>query len=214
MKARRMQAYMLAILGLSLFGLLAVSAFEILPITSGNNDFIITQQANFQLARAEFLVKDVYILAYRGDTARAQAVSELQIQLPAFERVQAGLANGDPTLGLPNNPSAGVKQALLSANADYLALDAAIKAILASPEKAPDLVQVTIVAQHERPYLAAMYPVTTLLQQEAQTRSIQFLVIKMALIGLVFVLIIVKYTAFTQKVIAEMIEEEEIANEI
>lgn len=208
MKATVLRVYMLTALGLSLFLLLALSLFEALPIMSGNNDLIICQQANYQLARVEFIIKDVYSLEYRGDAVRAQAVGELQIVEPQFVHVQNGLLNGDPALGLPPNPSASVKESLASAQSDFLAIDTALKVILKSPDKPPDPLQVSIIAIHERPYLTAMVPVATSLQQEAQTHVYQLMFLKMGLIALVFLIILLKFTLFTNRVIAEKIKEE------
>lgn len=209
MKAKTQRLAMLIALGLCIFLLIALAVSEAIPITNGNNDSVIQQQASFQLARDEFLVKDIFALAYRPATARAQAVSEIQIQLPIFQKTQTGLMNGDPSLSLPANPSNGVKAALLDAHPDYLAMVAAIQIILAHPDATPDPIQVSIVAGHERPYTAAMYTVVTLLQQEAQTRVIQLLVLKMTLIGLVIILVLLKYLLFTQKVIKQMIDGEQ-----
>jgi len=208
MKAKTLRTAMLVTLGSSIFLLIALAVCEAIPLTNGNNDLVVSQQATLQLARVEFLVKNVYALAYRPATARAQAIGELQIQLPAFEKAQAGLMYGDPSLGLPDNPSSGVKTALLSANSDYLAIDAAVKVILAHPDSAPDPTQVNIVAMHERPYISEMYPVVVLLEQEAQTRAIQLLVLKMALIALVLIAILLKYLLFTQPVVKQRIMQE------
>lgn len=211
MKAKVQQAWMITVVILSIFLLIVVGILEAIPVTNSNNDLVVLQQANFQLARAEFMIKDVFALAYRPATSHAQAISELQIQLPVFQRTQEGLANGDPSLGLPNNPSSGVKAALLDAQPDYLAITTAVSKILAHPDSAPDQAQVDIVAQHERPYISAMYPVVVLLQQEAQARIVLLLVLKMTLLGVVVVLVLLKYLLFTQRVIRKMIEEEAAA---
>jgi len=208
MKAKALRVAMLSTLGLSIFLLIALAMCEAIPVTNGNNDLVVLSQANLQLARTEFIVKNVYALAYRPATGRALAVGELQIQLPAFQKVQAGLMNGDDSLGLPSNPSNGVKIALLSAQSDYLALATAVKIILSHPDSVPDLAQVNIVAGRERPYISEMYPVVVLLQQEAQTRIIQLLVLKMTLIALVVILVLLKYLLFTKPVIKKMIDEE------
>jgi hypothetical protein len=212
MNARSLHIAMLVTLGLSIFLLIALSVCEVIPLTNGNNDSIIQEQVDFQLARAEFLTKDVFALAYRPISGRAQATGELQIQLPAFQHTQAGLMNGDPTLGLPNNPSSGVKAALMDAQPDYLQIVTAIQIILGRPDSNPDPIQVNIVAGRERPYIASMYTVVTLLQQEAQTRVIQLLVLKMTLLGLVVILVLLKYLLFTQRVIKKMIDDEAIGD--
>ncbi len=208
MKAKTLRVAMLTTLGMSIFLLIALGVSEAIPITSGNNDSVIQQQATIQLARDEFLVKDIFALAYRPVTVRPQAVSEIQIQLPAFQKTQAGLMNGDAALGLPGNPSSGVKAGLLDAQPDYLAMTTAMQIILAHSDNTPDPIQVNIIAQHERPYTAAMYTVVILLQQEAQARAIQLLILKMTLIGLVIILVLLKYLLFTLPVIKQKIEEE------
>lgn len=116
--------------------------------------------------------------------------------------------NGDAALGLPGNPSSGVKAGLLDAQPDYLAMTTAMQIILAHSDNTPDPIQVNIIAQHERPYTAAMYTVVILLQQEAQARAIQLLILKMTLIGLVIILVLLKYLLFTLPVIKQKIEEE------
>ncbi len=209
MHAAVLRMAMLVTLALSIVFLLALAFFEVLPVTNGNNDLVISQQSNFQLARMELLMKDVYALAYRGPATQARAVGDLQTQIPAFEQAQKGLMNGDALLGLPPNPSPGVKQALLAAQTDFDSMVAAMKLLRDNADKPADLVQVSIIEQHERPYLAAMYPITILFQQEAQQRTIQLLIIKITLIVLTIFLIILKYLLFTQKAIKKIIEEEE-----
>jgi hypothetical protein len=200
---------MLITLSLSLFLLVILAAFEVLPITNGNNDLTVIQQVNLQLARHEYLVKDVYLLTRRDDTTQAQAISELQIQEPQFERTQQALMDGDAALGLPP-ASPAVKSALIQAQGDYLAIVTAIKTILKTPGKSPDPIQVEIVSQHDRRYIAAMYPAVALMQQDAQTRLIQLLVLKMSLIGVVVLLVMLKYLLFTQRVVRKMIEDEDL----
>lgn len=212
MKAKTQRIAMLIALGLTIFLLIALAVCEILPATNGNNDRVIQQQADFQLARDEFLVKNVYALEYRP-VQHVQAVGELQIQLPAFEKAQTGLLNGDVSLGLPR-PSNGVKTALLDAQSDYLAIDAAVRTILLHPDATPDPIQTNIVAMHERPYTAAMYTVITLLAQEEQARSTQLLILEITLIALALIVILLKYLLFTQPVIKQRIAEEAAVNSL
>jgi hypothetical protein len=214
MKAKALRVAMLVTLGLSIFLLVALAVCEVLPVTNGNNDAAIQRQTDEQLTRTELMVKDVFALAYRPATGRAQSVSELQIQLPAFQRVQNGLMNGDASLGLPVNPSNGVKLALLDAQPDYLQLVAAVQAILTHPDSNPDLTEVNIVAGRERPYISSMYTVVTLLQQEAQTRVTQLQILKMTLIALVVIFVLLKYLLFTHRVIKKMIDEENATNNL
>jgi hypothetical protein len=200
---------MLSTLALTLFLLLALIGFEILPITNGNDDLVVMQQANFQLARNEFIAKDALVLAYRPATYHSQAISELQVQLPVFQQVQMGLLHGDSLLGLPA-ASDGAHNALLAAQPDYLAIVAALKALVSHPDGAPDPIYVDGIMQHEGLYVAAMYQVVTLLQQDAEARKMQFFVIKMTLAGLMALAVILKYTQLTRKVVEKMVREENI----
>lgn len=211
MKTTVVRTYMLVLLILCLFLLLALSTFEVLPFTQHPDEQV--KQTYLQLARHEFLVKTVYALAYRSGTSRAQSISDLQIQLPQYEQVQTGLMKGDAALNLPGNPSDAVRSQLTAASSDYLAVDTAIRTMLAHPDSNPDPLQVSIVAQHDRAYLSTMYGVMVLLEQEAQARLFRLLVIRMSLIAVVFVLVVVKYTVLTQKVVKTLLDEEKKSHE-
>lgn len=198
---------LLVMLCLALFLLLATIAVEFLPLTSGNNDQMVLSQAELQITRHEYLVKDAYIMAYRGDALRIQAIGEVQVLLPSYEQVQEGLMKGNASLGLPP-PSDTVKAELQAARSDYLAVDTALRIILLHPDKPPDPVQVSIIAQHDRPYLTTMYTVVTLLQQEASARALRFLGLKVSFLGATMLVICLKYVLFTQRVVQKLIEEE------
>ena len=206
MKAKIIQLYMLLLLGLCLFLLCALGLFETLPLTQSPNEQV--KQTYLQLARHEFLVATVYKLVYRGESVRAQAISDLQIQLPQYEQVQVGLLKGNPALGLVGSPPDAVRGQLSAAQGDYLAIDTAIKTMLAHPDSNPDPLQVTIVSQHDRAYLSTMYGVMVLEEQDMQEHQAQLIIIRLSLIVLVAILIIVKYTVFTQKVVKRLVEEE------
>lgn len=210
MRARTLRMYMIGALVLTIFLLLSLAAFDILPLVSGNDDLVIMQQANFQLARDEFISKDVMILAYRPATYHSQAVSELQTVLPQFQSVQVGLLKGNVALDLPGNPPDSVQVALLASQSDYLAIVTAVNHLLATPDAAkPDIVQVEIVLQHERLYINEMYQVISLLQADAEARKVQLVIIKLAIIGCAGVTILLKYTLFTRHALQEMEEVKE-----
>jgi hypothetical protein len=202
---------------LALFLLLALSILNILPLLSGSDEIVAMQQANYQLARDEFISKDVLVLAYRPMTYHSQAVSELQTVLPAFQQVQVGLLKGDVSLGLPNNPPDNVRAALLASQSDYLAIITAVNHLLAHPDASnPDPIQIEIVLQHEHLYIGEMYQVVTLLQQNAEARKVQLIFIKLTLLGGAGVVVVLKYSLFTQvalKRIQSLEEEQEKSKE-
>lgn len=208
MQAKTLQTYMIGAQALTLFLLVALIVFEIFPTTTGNDDFIVMQQANFQLARNEFIAKDVLILEYKPAN-RSQAIGELQTVMPSFQQVQKGLLNGDITLGLPANPPDNVQAALALTQSDYLAIVTAVNHLISQPDSNPDPVQVNIVLQHERFYVTEMYQVISLLQQDAEARRDQLIIIKVAIIGGAGLMVVLKYTLFTRRVLKRMVVAEQ-----
>lgn len=208
MKAKIARIYMITMLGLVLFLLITLTGFDIFPITSGNNTVIVNQQADIQLARAEFITKDILTIAYRPNN-KAQAVGELQAILPQFQKIQNGLLKGDTSLGFPNNPPDNVQSALLSTQGDYSAFYIAANTILTHVDHTPDPTQVNIVFQRERPYIQSMAIVISLLQNNAQNRDVQLLIIKMIICGLIGTISILKYTLFTRDAVRTLIIAEE-----
>lgn len=138
--------------------LLGLALLEILPVLPNNVPTVISiiHKVNLQGALAERIDKDALILAYRPETEHAQAISELQVTLPAFEKIQAGLQGGDTSLNLPMRRPQDVQLLLLQSQSDYIALDAAAKTILAHTDSPVDPDQIAIIQQHERPYFVAM----------------------------------------------------------
>lgn len=207
MRVKTLRIYMVMALLMTLFLLISLVIFEILPLLSGYDDLIVMQQANFQLARDEFIAKDVMILAYRPAAYHYQAVNELQTILPQFQRVQVGLLQGDASLGLPGKPPDSVRAALLVSQSDYLAIATAVQHLLMHPDSEnPDMIQVEIILQHERLYTSNMYQVITLLQQDAEARKVQLIGIKLTVIGGAGVIVILKYTLFTRRALQRMAE--------
>ncbi len=214
MRAKVLRLYVLAALGLTLFLLIALAGFEILPFTRGNDDLMVIQQSNFQIARDQLIAKDALLLADPKYDNHAQAIGELQIIVPQFQQIQVGLLNGDPVIGLPSNPPDNERIALSAAQNDYLAIVAASKAILAHPD-APtaDPVQVSIIRLHERPYLDKMVQVVALIQANAEARRLQLFLIEMGLKVGVGILVIVKYLAFTRGAVDRIVADEAARNE-
>lgn len=210
MRVKTLRIYMVAALLLTIFFLLSLVVLEILPLLSGQDDLIVMQQANFQLARDEFMAKDVLSLAYRPASFHSQAINELQTILPQFQRVQVGLLHGDVSLGLPGDPPDSVRAALLVSQTDYIAIVTAVNHLLADPDASnPDMIQVEIVLQHERLYTSEMYQVITLLQQDAEARKVQLIFIKLTIIGGTGTIVILKYTLFTRRALERMTETEQ-----
>lgn len=214
MKTKNLRTYMMMALILILCMLLSLFVLDILPLFSSYDDLVIMQQANFQLARDEFISKDVMVLTYRPISYHSQAVNELQTVLPLFQQVQVGLLKGDSLLNLPGNPPVSVRVALLASQSDYLAITTAVQHLLAHSDSThPDAIQVEIVLQHERTYIQEMYQVIALLQQDAEARKTQLIFIKLTIIGGTGVVVVLKYTLFTRFALSGMEKAEDRGRE-
>lgn len=175
-----------AILTLSKLLLLCILAcFLIIPLMSGNDDLVSVNQTNLQVARIEYFAQAVQTLAYRPLTFHSEAVSGMEVNLPILQQTQNGLMKGDTALGLPNNPPDDVHQLLINMQPDYNAMVAALKAILANPDKPPDPIQVEIVMMHTQPYAIGLYQVVQAMTKHAEQRKILFFVIDIVLVVLV-----------------------------
>jgi hypothetical protein len=187
--------------------LLMLIGFDLLPIISGNDELVIEQQAWLQVARDEYLAKDVLILAYRPTTYHSQVISDLQVILPQMEQAQAGFLKGDASLGLPP-ASDDIKRALSRMDNDYLPLVAALKAILEHPDGPVDPTQVNIILLHDYPYSIAMAQLALLLQQQAEATTQHLLIIKIVIKTLLILVIAGHYLLVGRKILAKMVREE------
>lgn len=206
MSVKTLSIYMVGALILAIFLLSCLAIFDCLPLLPGNNDLVVVQQANYQLARDEFIAKDVLTLAYRPATYHSQAIGELQTILPQFEQVQVGLLSGNAALGLPGNPPDNVRLALLATQSDYTAITTATSHLLAHPDSAsPDPIQVEIILQHERLYIGEMYQVITLLQQNAEASTAQLVLLEVVVIGATGLVVLLKYLLLTRYALKRML---------
>lgn len=175
-----------AILTVSKLILICILAcFLIIPLTAGNDDLAIINQANLQVARVEYFAQAVQTLAYRPLTFHSEAVSGMEVNLPVLQQTQNGLMKGDSSLGLPSNPPDDVRMLLTNMQPDYSATVTALKAILTNPDKPPDPLQVDIVMRHTQPYAVGLYQVVLALSKHAEERKILFFVIEIILLVLV-----------------------------
>ena len=153
--------------------------FEAVPITAGSDAQYI-YQASAQRARSQIFAKSAYVLKYRPDGERSQAISDLQVTLPLFEQEQTVLlANSAPD----------VQNILQTIRPDYLALVTAVQSILAHPNAA-NAIEIDIVLSHERPYLLTSNSLLTLLQRHSDDRTSQLFYIKVFIEALLVTLIV------------------------
>ncbi len=156
--------------------------FEAIPITQ-ESDTQYINQASLQRVRSQIFVKSVYVLRYRSDGERVQAISDLQVVLPLFQQEQSIL--------LGNN-AMDVQAALQNEQPDYLALVTAVQTILAHPND-PNLLQIDIVLSHERSYLHGADSLVKILQQHADELVFQLFCIEVFIEVLIVIVLVLSF---------------------
>ena len=141
--------------------LLFLLGFQSIPVWLGIDADAITAVGN-QRVRAEVFARDVLVLEYRPVEMHAQAIADLQAGLPLFEAEETVLAN---------DPRPDVQIVVSAARPDYLALQSAMQAIVEHPDGPVDPIEVTILLQHDRPYLVEMNSVTLILTQSSERKT-------------------------------------------
>jgi hypothetical protein len=143
------------IVALILVGLLAL--YETIPLTY--QEAGIVNQIDAQAIRAQRIYSNALTLAYRPQEEHAQAVSEIQNTLPAWEREQSELQ------GLRLNED--MRVLVVQAQPDFVSIDTAARKLIAHPE---DKIQVEIIAEHRRNYVLLMTQLSTLYSQRIPAR--------------------------------------------
>lgn len=184
-----------AIVVLGIIGFVFGILLEIIPVFSNGSNEVLNaiHITNQQYALDERISKDVLVLTQPGD--HSQAILELQVTLPAFEKNQAdlqgSLRTNDPTLGLPDHIPGDVQLLVIQSQADYVALDSAARSILSSTDPPIDPNQLAIIQQHERPYFIAMSTIAKVWQGHIRDNALMFfqfeLVVDIVILGLVIV---------------------------
>jgi hypothetical protein len=180
-----------AIAVLGIIALLFSILFEIIPTLPNTVDNAVNAVhiTNQQCALAERISKDALALTQPGD--HSQAILELQVTLPAFEKNQNGLVkDDDPSLELPAHIPGDVQLFIIQSQSDYAALDSAGRSILknADPPINPD--QLAIVQQHERPYFLEMNTIAKVWQTRVDDNSAAFFQVELSFgIGMLVLLV-------------------------
>jgi hypothetical protein len=146
-------------------------AVQLLPLAY--NESSIISQAAFQSTRAQRLSKDAMVLAYRPVSEHAQAISEIQNTIPAWEQEQGYLLD---------RHNADIESLILQAQPDFVAMDTATKKLLSHPS---DQTQAIIIIQHERNYSLLMQQVSALIQNNLHAFQQNLVVVQCSLSGLI-----------------------------
>lgn len=140
--------------------LLLLFGFQSIWVAGGSASSIM-EQTGLQRTRMQLIAKDVLILENRPVAERPQAINELQIVAPLFEKTQKGLVQGDPTLKLPTSIPGDIEQLVLFSQSDFTAIDAALHVVLTYPDAPIDPIQVTVILSHEHTYTQELSQVNT-----------------------------------------------------
>jgi hypothetical protein len=157
--------------------LLLLGGFEYIPLASGN-DLQLLSLLSSQEWVSQRIVKDVLIMDAGTTVQRTQAVNELQNELPFWENNQTAIKNG--------NVAVEIQVLFASTNADFTSMDTAAKKILATPDRAPDPVELQIVLDHERAYFINETQMVNIIQQKMLLRTQWLFGIEITLGALVF----------------------------
>lgn len=188
--------------------LVTLVGYDIYPLLNGNDYYVIEQQTWTQVARCEFMAKDVLVLVYRPASFHSQAINELQTTLPQFQQVQIGLTTGSTILNLPI-PSNDIAIELDVAKPEYVALTTAIAKILSTPDTTPDPIEVNIVMQHELQYAVDMANVAVLIQQEAEQTDLHIIVIKVIIKILILLIIAIGYFFIEKNIFRAVLQNQQ-----
>ena len=176
--------------GFGIFLLIISLAFEALPLLP-NNTLNVFSTIALQRTLGQRVAKNALVLAYRtSPDERAEAINELQNVLPYWERVQAGLQNGDSTLGIPAHLPSDVSLVVLQSQPDFAYMDTAAHKVL-SRSSPVDAVQISIILQHDNAYFLSMVQVTNLMQQHIQSAAQMYFIIELCIgLGLMIIWIV------------------------
>jgi len=210
MKARVVRAYTNSAFVLLLFLLLALSGVALYPLTNTNDDYQVLQQVNYQLGREELIIKDVLILEYRAETYHSMALSELQTELPMLLQIQNALLHGDKLLGVPSNEPDNIEAIIVASQIEFSPLYSALRIIVSNSDTKPDINQVNIVFQHDNKYLTTIFEISTLLQQNAESRKVLLVITDLIFILLLIIIDIIKHLLFTRIMVKKIFLEEEL----
>jgi len=176
--------------GFGIFLLIISLAFEALPLLP-NNTLNVFSIIALQRTLGQRVAKNALVLAYRtSPDEKAEAVGELQNVLPYWEKVQSGLAHGDPSLSIPAHLPSDISLIVLQSQPDFAYMDTAAHKVLSHPSPV-DPVQISIILQHDNAYFLSMVQITNLMQQHIQSAAQMYFIIELCIgIGIMIIWIV------------------------
>lgn len=192
--------------GFGIFLLIISLAFEALPLLP-NNTLNVFSTIALQRTLGQRVAKNALVLAYRSSPdERTEAISELQNVLPYWEKVQSGLRNGDPSLGIPTHLPPDISLLVAQSQPDYAYMDTAAHKVLAHPSPV-DPVQIAIILQHDNAYFLDMVQITSLMQQHIQSAAQMYFIIEVC-IGIILMIIWIVFILSVRSAISKVYKGE------
>lgn len=181
--------------------ILVLIAFEsILPLVDSSSYM---NQAGLQRTRSDILALAMLTLEYRPSVEHAQAISNLQVTLPIFEKEQ----------NLLNSNNDSDEQLLLQQmRGDYLAIVTSAQTVVDDPNKPVDPVQVNIMMAHKDAYRSTMNLLVNVLVSHAESLTWRIFLIETG-IGILLVGIIASFLAIYERRVGIYIHYEKEAGD-
>ena len=150
------------------------------------NEPALIDQSTQQSVRVQRIAKNVLILENQSASkeSKAQAISEMQNGLPAFENTQASLQQTKNT---------DTHFLIAQSQPDFVSIDTAARSILSHGSGNVDPLQAQIVLDHERNYSLIMTQIGTLRQSHIQSSTTILSVVQIVLSTLILIGISVLY---------------------
>ena len=160
---------------------LLLIGFQSIPVIQGSTAQAVNN-ASLQRTRSASIAKNALILKYRTDIdERAQAISGLQVTAPLFEQEQSVLNGYPPT---------DIQVLMVSSRSDYLALDAALRAIIAHQNQPIDSAQLDIILAHTASYNTTINQVVIAIQNHVDDETRMLFIIEIVIDTLLIIIAI------------------------
>lgn len=180
MSMPKMSTYVRILEVLAVLLLVFLVWFEIVPSSSQEDEQYIVN-VGFQRERDQLFVNSLYTLQYRSEAEKAQAISDLQSSLLAFQQEQALIWK---------NPDPGVQGYLHAAQPDYLAITTAVQVLIDHPDNPVNRSELAVILSHDHHFFTSIDALVTFLKQELEIRVTQLMYTKIIMEGVCLLIVL------------------------
>jgi len=157
--------------------------FEIVPSSSQTDERYIVN-VGFQRERDQLFVNSLYTLQYRSEAEKAQALSDLQTSLLAFQQEQALVWK---------NPDPHVQRYMRDAQPNYLAIATAVQVLIAHPDDPVNRSELSVILLHDQHFFTSMDALVAFLKQELEVHITQLMYTKIIIESLCLLIIFLSF---------------------